>query len=376
MTDPACPELGIKKVNTVEMCSPPFAKRARGSLPVVAEDDSSKKVDGYIHAAALPCEVAVHVDGVGYVDADMLSSEAIFTLFLTDVLFGEQMEDDGFAEAIQALPAQVNREIRTILLSPLAAAAVGYAQVAPPFALGPAYRSLRQVAEVVADTPYASPYLQLAYRLKDGSDDDDDEAFAELAFTNTDAKTVAEPIIATPRRVAFSLSWAGLRPSGCCAPNLPRHRPPRAVAGTADSALGETQSCQRHGRSGYLLHGHGLGQVARLIDVGTLQHRRVIGKQLQRHGEDDRCDELIGRRHAQHLHPWGGLHARVLIGEHQQLATAGTHLLEVRFQFLEQVVVRRHRDHRHAGVDQGEGTVLELAGRVGLGMDIGDLLEL
>ena len=194
LIDPARPELGIKKVNIVELCNPTFARKALGLLPVVDDDPSSTINDGYIHAPALPCEVGIYVDEAGYVNVEMLVPEAIFTLFFTDVLFGEQMEDEDFAEAIQALPAQVNLEIQTILLLALDTASIGYTAVDPPLPLGPVYRSLTQVAEVVADTPYASPYVHFAYRLKDRSDDDDT---TELAFTSTDMKTVAEAIIAT-----------------------------------------------------------------------------------------------------------------------------------------------------------------------------------
>ena len=37
---------------------------------------------------------------------------------------------------------------------------------------------------------------------------------------------------------------------------------------------------------------------------------------------------------------------------------------------------RRHDDHRHAPVDEGDGAVLQLAGGEALGMDVGKLLEL
>ena len=37
-----------------------------------------------------------------------------------------------------------------------------------------------------------------------------------------------------------------------------------------------------------LLHRHALGQIARLIDVGALEHGDVIREQLQRNREHDR----------------------------------------------------------------------------------------
>ena len=199
-TDPASP---LKKVNIVEMCNPLFAQKALGLLPVVTDDDSTKIIDGYIHAPALPCEVAIYVDEQGYVNVEMLNPEAIFTLFFTDVLFGEQMEDEDFAAAIQELPVQVNEEIRTILLLALEGLEdVDVVAIEPPLPLGPVYRNLKQVAEVVEETPYASPYVHFAYRLKGKVDDDDDDSddekgAASRAFASTDAKVVAEAIIAT-----------------------------------------------------------------------------------------------------------------------------------------------------------------------------------
>ena len=200
-TDPASP---LKKVNIVEMCNPLFAQKALGLLPVVTDDDSTKIIDGYIHAPALPCEVAIYVDEQGYVNVEMLNPEAIFTLFFTDVLFGEQMEDEDFAAAIQELPVQVNEEIRTILLLALEGLEdVDVVAIEPPLPLGPVYRNLKQVAEVVEETPYASPYVHFAYRLKGKVDDDDDsddeKGAASRAFASTDAKVVAEAIIATLR---------------------------------------------------------------------------------------------------------------------------------------------------------------------------------
>src|SRR3546814_10309378 len=39
-------------------------------------------------------------------------------------------------------------------------------------------------------------------------------------------------------------------------------------------------------------------------------------------------------------------------------------------------LVRSHRDHRHVLVDQGQRAMLEFAGRVRFGVDVGDFLEL
>ena len=171
-----------KKGNIVEMCNPLFAKKALGVLPIVDDDPDSKVINGYIHAPALPCEVAIYAAEDGNVYVEMLNPEAIFTLFFTDVLFGEQMSDPAFAAEIQALPARVNTEIRTIILAALAGADIQYTELYEP--LGPSYQSLQQVAQVVAETPYQSPFVHFAYQKSDGSD-----------FTGDEVEFIADKII-------------------------------------------------------------------------------------------------------------------------------------------------------------------------------------
>jgi uncharacterized protein (DUF302 family) len=172
-----------KKVNIVEMCNPLFARKALGVLPIVDGDPTSKIINGYIHAPALPCEVAIYAEDE-YVYVEMLNPEAIFALFFTDVLFGEQMNDPDFAAEIQELPAQVNDEIVTIIYASLDGAGIDYMSASEP--LGPLYQSLQQVAQVVAETPYQSPYVHFAYEKSDGGD-----------FTADEVGFIADKIIET-----------------------------------------------------------------------------------------------------------------------------------------------------------------------------------
>ena len=154
-----------KKVHLIEMCNPTFAKKAMGILPVIDDDDptnddASKIVNGRIHAPALPCETAVYFDGTK-IQIDMLNPVAIFTLFFTDVLFGEQMQDPAFAEAIQVLPVQVNEEIVTIIYAALEGAEYTFTEKHK--ALGPKYQWLDEVVEEVANTRYLSPFVHFTY---------------------------------------------------------------------------------------------------------------------------------------------------------------------------------------------------------------------
>ena len=50
--------------------------------------------------------------------------------------------------------------------------------------------------------------------------------------------------------------------------------------------------------------------------------------------------------------------------------------MQIRLELLQQLVVRRDRDHRHVLVDERQRAMLELAGRIGFGVDVGDFLEL
>ena len=105
-------------------------------------------------------------------------------------------------------------------------------------------------------------------------------------------------------------------------------------------------------------------------------HGRVIREQLQRHDVQDRRQRAVVLGHADDVHAFARVDARVGVGEDEQLAAARAHLLQVALELFEQRVVGRDRDHRHLRGDERERAVLELAGRVGLGVDVADLLEL
>jgi uncharacterized protein (DUF302 family) len=168
-----------KKVNIVEMCNKDFASKALGIKPI---DGTTTIANGYIHAPALPCEVAIYADEDNYVRIEMLNPEAIFTLFFTDVLFGPQIKYADFADAIKQLPSQVNAEIRTII----GRALPGVILLDPPLPLGPVYYSLDEVKQAVASTPYQSPYVHFVYEKSNRAD-----------FSAEDVAGIAAAIIET-----------------------------------------------------------------------------------------------------------------------------------------------------------------------------------
>ena len=57
-------------------------------------------------------------------------------------------------------------------------------------------------------------------------------------------------------------------------------------------------------------------------------------------------------------------------------ALAGFHFLDIAHYFFVDGALRRHHHHRHLLINQGNGAVLHLAGRVALGVDIGYFFQL
>ncbi|MNV05476.1 hypothetical protein D3C71_958150 [compost metagenome] len=80
--------------------------------------------------------------------------------------------------------------------------------------------------------------------------------------------------------------------------------------------------------------------------------------------------------HADDMDAVAAFNAGVGVGQHVEHASARAHLLHVALELFEQGVIGRHGDYGHGTGHQGQGTVLEFTGRVGLGVDVADFLEL
>ena len=177
--DPDNLNLGVKFVNVMDLCNAYYAKQALGVAPIASTD--KKVVNGYSHATALPCEISTWNDDE-HIYVDMLDPNAIFSIFFTDVLVSEDMQDPDFAAAITALPVAVKSEIKTVVYNALDAA--GYKYKATDKRLGAKYKSVEDIFEVVAASPNVSPYMHVAYTKTDGT-----------AFDNNEAEVVAQAII-------------------------------------------------------------------------------------------------------------------------------------------------------------------------------------
>ena len=173
-------EANTKKASVLDLCNEAFAKQALGVSPIVGD---MKVVNGYSHTPALPCKVSIWNDD-DHIYVDMKDPNAIFSLFFTDVLFSANMADPAFAEAISDLPPQVKSEIRAVVLHAMNEFDAKTKTVDK--ALGSKFLNMDQVVDVVATSPYQSPYLHIGYTKADGS-----------AFTAADSLNVTQAIINT-----------------------------------------------------------------------------------------------------------------------------------------------------------------------------------
>ncbi len=103
----------------------------------------------------------------------------------------------------------------------------------------------------------------------------------------------------------------------------------------------------------------------------------MIGQQLNGQREDHRCDQFVDgrqrdRRHCVEL----GSGSSLLIRDEDDTAAARGDFLHVRNGLFEETIVRCNHDDGHVLVDQRDRAVLQLAGSITFGVNIGNFLEL
>ena len=180
-----------KKANVLDFCNGKYAALAMGVDPISgSKDDSTGKyiVNGYSHAPALPCEVSIWFDE-HKIYADMLNPSAIFTLFFSDVFISEEMQDEDFAEALNAMPPQVKSEIKAIIYAALDEfEMINYGGKIQKMdrKIGPQYKRLDEIFSVVDSSTYDSPYMHMSYTKEDGG-----------TFSDAESKGIAQTIINT-----------------------------------------------------------------------------------------------------------------------------------------------------------------------------------
>ena len=186
LEDGTVTKANTKKANVLDFCNKKYASLAMGVDPIIgsAADGTAKYVvNGYSHAPALPCEVSIWLDDKK-IYVDMLDPSAIFTLFFSDVLFSEEMQDRDFAKALNEMPPQVKDEIKAIIYAALS-------EFDPEMEImdkkiGPEYESMDDIVSVVDASTYDSPYMHMSYTKQDGG-----------IFTEEESKGIAQTIIDT-----------------------------------------------------------------------------------------------------------------------------------------------------------------------------------
>ena len=204
---------------------------ALGVAPItgsVADGDAKYVVNGYSHTTTLPCEVAIYYDDEK-IYVDMLDPSAIFKLFFSDVIFSDEMKDDEFAAAIQAMPPQVKKELKAIIYTALTAFDADLVQMDER--MGPAYESIGDIIRTVQKSPQQSPYKHVAYTRQDGGVfSPADSAIAAQTIINTmsihggttpDGRAAGEHVDDLEDELSEDSSWRSARPTPL---GLPGHK--------------------------------------------------------------------------------------------------------------------------------------------------------
>ena len=208
-----------QKVNVLDLCNKNYASMALGVKPIVAD---KKVVNGYSHTPTLPCEVAIHYDEQN-IYVDMLNPDAIFKLFFSDVIFSDDMKDDDFAAAIQAMPPQVKAELKAIIYSALTAFDAELVEMDER--IGPAYESIGDIIKVVNKSPYQSPYKHIAYtKMGGGIFAPEESALVAQTIINT-MSIHGEPGAGThdpdlEEQLTENSSWRSARPTPLGLPGI------------------------------------------------------------------------------------------------------------------------------------------------------------
>lgn len=124
-----------------------------------------------------------------------------------------------------------------------------------------------------------------------------------------------------------------------------------------------------------LFDGDALGEVAGFVHVLAQRGGREVRQQLHGDGIHDGADHLVRAGDVDHVVAVAGVLGVAVRQEQDDLAGAGADFLHVRNGLFQQAALGGDHGDRQVLVDQGDGAVLHLAGRVRLGVDVADLLE-
>ena len=95
------------------------------------------------------------------------------------------------------------------------------------------------------------------------------------------------------------------------------------------------------------------------------------------HDSNERHEELLGhRRHPEHVRAQRHDVLVAVCRDPYYSSTAGDAFLDIGYGLVVDMVGRHDRDDREAGLEKGDRAMLHLSCRIGLGVEVADLLEL
>ena len=190
-----------KTVSLIEVYQDNYYGRALGTLPIVNEELMEI---GEIHAPALPFSIAVSFeedDMIRIITTDCLS---YFKLFWTDVITGEQIEDQTFEEAVSTMFLDMKNDLSNITWNALEALHYHYVQYRDKN-VGPSWDTAGDVISDITQLENQSPYLHYTYTKLDGT-----------SFSAEEVKALATAVnntLADNDDLGLSASWNAVRPA-------------------------------------------------------------------------------------------------------------------------------------------------------------------
>jgi len=155
-----------KTVSVIELYQGSYYARALGVDPIV----NGELMDiGEIHSTALPFSIAVSYEEDGItriITSDCLS---YFKIFWTDVITGEQIEDQTFEEAVSTMFLDMKNDLSNITWNALEALHYHYTQFMDKN-VGPSWDTAGDVISDITKLENQSPYVHFTYYKSDGTD--------------------------------------------------------------------------------------------------------------------------------------------------------------------------------------------------------------
>ena len=101
----------------------------------------------------------------------------------------------------------------------------------------------------------------------------------------------------------------------------------------------------------------------------------MIGHQLEGNGGDERFETFQRVGELNHLVGYSGYRVVALAHQGYHPTLAGLDFLNVGEHLLVHIIMRGDDHHGHIRIDECDGAVLHLGGRIAFGMDVGDFLQ-